>query len=75
MEVLVELLGRARRAVSMASLRLWAALSAARGQTLAEYTLLVSVIAVAAIVVGIILFRDTVSGVIGDASDCLNGNC
>jgi Flp pilus assembly pilin Flp len=42
------------------------------GQTLAEYSLIISAIAVAAIVTSVIVFRGAVSDAWNSASDCLN---
>ena len=50
-------------------------LSAERGQTLAEYGLIVSVIAVGAVILGMIAFRNTLVTGWNAMSDCLNGAC
>ena len=61
-----------------AALRLFVALQslAARsrddsGQTLAEYSLIISAIAVAAITIAVLAFREAVVGAFNSASDCL----
>jgi Flp pilus assembly pilin Flp len=43
-----------------------------RGQTLAEYGLIISVIGVAVVVVGIYTFRASIVSAFGSASSCLN---
>jgi Flp pilus assembly pilin Flp len=45
------------------------------GQTLAEYGLILSVIAVATIVLAVVAFRDAISGAFNDATGCLDGSC
>jgi Flp pilus assembly pilin Flp len=45
------------------------------GQTLAEYGLIMAVIAVAVIVGAGIAFRDAIVGAFGDATTCLSGTC
>ena len=45
------------------------------GQTLAEYGLILSVIAVATIVLAVVAFRDAISTAFNDASACLDGSC
>jgi hypothetical protein len=46
-----------------------------RGQTLAEYSILVTVIAVGVVVTALLFFRGEIAGAIQDGSDCLNGVC
>ena len=43
------------------------------GQTLAEYGLIMAVIAVAVVVGGGILFKDAIVGSFGRSTDCLSG--
>ncbi len=43
------------------------------GQTLAEYGLIMAVIAVAVVVAAGIAFRDAITGAFNSASNCLNG--
>jgi Flp pilus assembly pilin Flp len=45
------------------------------GQTLAEYGLIMAVIAVAVIVGAGIAFRSAIVGAFNDATDCLDGSC
>jgi Flp pilus assembly pilin Flp len=42
------------------------------GQTLAEYSLIISAVAVAAVITGVIVFRGAVSAAWNSAADCLN---
>jgi Flp pilus assembly pilin Flp len=42
------------------------------GQTLAEYSLIISAIAVAAVVTGVIVFRGALTDAWNSAADCLN---
>ena len=65
-----------------AALRLFALISSVRtrfeddqGQTLAEYGLIVTTIAVAVVILAVIVFRDAVVGSFNSASACLNGSC
>jgi len=44
-----------------------------RGQTLAEYGLILAVIAVAVVVLAGIAFREAIVGAFSDATDCLSG--
>ena len=46
-----------------------------RGQTLAEYSLIISAIAVAAVTISVITFREALVGAWNSAADCLNGSC
>jgi Flp pilus assembly pilin Flp len=52
-----------------------ARLQGERGQTLAEYSLIISAIAVATITICVIAFRESIVGAWNSASDCLNGSC
>jgi len=45
------------------------------GQTLAEYGLIMAVIAVAVIALAVIAFRDAIIGAFGRATTCLSGSC
>jgi Flp pilus assembly pilin Flp len=45
------------------------------GQTLAEYSLVISAIAVAAVTIAVITFRGALVGAWNSASNCLNGTC
>ena len=65
-----------------AALRLFELLSSLRarveddeGQTLAEYGLIVTTIAVAVVILAVIVFRNAVVGSFNSASSCLNGSC
>jgi len=44
-----------------------------RGQTLAEYGLILAVIAVAVVVIAGIAFREAIVDAFGDATECLSG--
>jgi Flp pilus assembly pilin Flp len=46
-----------------------------RGQTLAEYGLIMSVIAVGVVLPTLILFREELAGAFNSATGCLNGGC
>ena len=70
------------RFVNEALLRLMAGLHEIRarladeeGQTLAEYGLIVAVIAVAVVVGAVIAFRGAIMGAFNSALDCLDGTC
>ena len=43
------------------------------GQTLAEYGLIMAVIAVAVVVAAVVVFRDALTGAFDSATDCLTG--
>ncbi len=45
------------------------------GQTLAEYGLIMAVIAVVAVVTAVIAFRDQIITAFQNATDCLDGSC
>ena len=45
------------------------------GQTLAEYSLIVSVIVIAVLVLAVIAFRDTIASSFNSAVPCLKGSC
>ncbi len=46
-----------------------------RGQTLAEYSLIMTVIAIAVTVSALIVFRTQIAGVFDSATSCLLGAC
>ncbi len=66
-----ELNGRILAALSA----LWAKTSDDDGQTLAEYSLIVTVIAVAVVIIAVIAFRGALVGGFGRATNCLDGSC
>jgi Flp pilus assembly pilin Flp len=45
------------------------------GQTLAEYGLIMAVIAVAVVVVAVVAFRTAIIGAFTSATNCLDGSC
>jgi Flp pilus assembly pilin Flp len=45
------------------------------GQTLAEYGLIMAVIAVATVVVAVVVFRDAIVSAFNAATNCLDGSC
>jgi Flp pilus assembly pilin Flp len=45
------------------------------GQTLAEYGLIMAVIAVAVVVLAVTVFRNAIVGAFNGAVDCLDGTC
>lgn len=45
------------------------------GQTLAEYGLIMAVIAVAVVVSAVVVFRDAITGAFSGATTCLSGTC
>jgi Flp pilus assembly pilin Flp len=45
------------------------------GQTLAEYGLIMAVIAVAVVVAAVVAFRGAITTAFNSATDCLDGNC
>ena len=45
------------------------------GQTLAEYGLIMAVIAVAVVVIAVVAFRTAIIGAFNGAIDCLDGSC
>jgi Flp pilus assembly pilin Flp len=45
------------------------------GQTLAEYGLIMAVIAVAVVAAAAIAFREAIIGAFSNATDCLSGSC
>jgi len=54
---------------------LQARLSDEAGQTLAEYGLIMAVIAVAVVVTAVVLFRTAIITAFNSATDCLDGSC
>jgi Flp pilus assembly pilin Flp len=55
--------------------RLLGLLGQSRGQTLAEYSLIVTLIAVAVVVASAIVFRNELAVAFNSASTCLDGSC
>jgi Flp pilus assembly pilin Flp len=45
------------------------------GQTLAEYSLIITVIAVAVVVLSVVVFRDTLAAAFNSTLPCLTGSC
>ena len=65
-----------------AALRLFSLLSAVRarieddhGQTLAEYGLIMAVIAVAVVIAAVVAFRGAIVSAFNQATNCLDGSC
>jgi Flp pilus assembly pilin Flp len=54
---------------------LQARLTDEEGQTLAEYGLIMAVIAVATVVAAVVLFRVAIIGAFNSATGCLDGSC
>jgi len=54
---------------------LQARMSDEEGQTLAEYGLIMAVIAVAVVVTAVVLFRTAIIGAFNSATACLDGSC
>jgi Flp pilus assembly pilin Flp len=54
---------------------LQARVSDEEGQTLAEYGLIMAVIAVATVVAAVVLFRDAIISAFNAATNCLDGTC
>ena len=46
-----------------------------KGQTLAEYGLIMAVIAVAVVITAVTLFRTAITNAFNSATDCLDGTC
>ena len=46
-----------------------------KGQTLAEYGLIMAVIAVAVVITAVTLFRGAIIGAFNSATNCLDGTC
>ncbi len=53
---------------------LQAQLSTDRGQTLAEYSLILTVVAVSTVVLALTVFRNALVSVFGPVAQCVNGN-
>lgn len=54
---------------------LQARLSDEEGQTLAEYGLIMAVIAVVVVTTAVVFFRDAIVSAFNSATDCLDGSC
>ena len=54
---------------------LQARLSDEEGQTLAEYGLIMAVIAVVVVTTAVVFFRDAIVTAFNSATDCLDGSC
>jgi Flp pilus assembly pilin Flp len=54
---------------------LQARLSDEEGQTLAEYGLIMAVIAVAVVITAVVLFRTAIITAFNSATNCLDGSC
>ncbi len=54
---------------------LQARLSDEEGQTLAEYGLIMAVIAVATVITAVVLFRGAIISAFNSATNCLDGSC
>ncbi len=54
---------------------LWDGRSAEAGQTLAEYSLLITVVSVVTVVVAVIAFRETLTDTYTGVMNCLDRNC
>ena len=50
-------------------------ISGEKGQTLAEYGLIMAVIAVAVVITAVTLFRGAIIGAFNSATNCLDGTC
>lgn len=46
-----------------------------RGQTLAEYGIILAVVAVAVVVLAVVAFREAIIVAFNSATDCLDGSC
>ena len=64
-----------RTCLLLPATRLHGLLAQQRGQTLAEYGLIVTLIAVAVVVAGMLVFRNALSSAYSTASGCLDGSC
>jgi len=45
------------------------------GQTLAEYSMIITLIAVGVVVLAVVVFRDALTGAFNSVIPCLNGTC
>ena len=72
--------------INEVALRVWVALQAIgqsieakmkdeEGQTLAEYGLIMAVIAVAVVIVAVVAFRTAIISAFSQATNCLDGSC
>ena len=50
-------------------------LDGARGQTLAEYSMIITLIAVGTVVVAVFIFRNDLAGAFSSAAGCLDAVC
>lgn len=62
-------------AINDALMRLLSKLGDLRGQTLAEYSIIITVVGVGVVVAALFLFRDAVGGTYDSVTACLNGGC
>jgi hypothetical protein len=61
---------------TLAGLRaLWQAASNQAGQTLAEYSMIITIIAVGTTLLAVIVFRDSLVGAFDAVRNCLDGSC
>lgn len=51
------------------------ALRSERGQTLAEYSLITTIVAVGVTVLGLVVFRNQLAGAFAAVAGCLGGDC
>ena len=69
------MLRSATDALALAVLRVYVRLRVERGQTLAEYGVIVSVLAVFVVVTAVVAFGDAVTDVFTNMVSCLSGSC
>ena len=69
------MLRSATDALALAVLRVYVRLRVERGQTLAEYGVIVSVLTVFVVVVAVLGFGDAVTSVFSNMVSCLSGDC
>ena len=53
----------------------WQTASSQVGQTLAEYSIIVTIIAVGTVLLALIVFRDSLAGAFDAVVTCLDGSC
>jgi Flp pilus assembly pilin Flp len=53
----------------------WQTASNQAGQTLAEYSIIVTIIAVGTVVLALMVFRESLAGAFNAVLDCLDGTC
>ncbi|MBI4570437.1 MAG: hypothetical protein HY723_00675 [Chloroflexi bacterium] len=53
----------------------WKLRGAERGQTLAEYSLILTLVAVGVMILALVIFRTELISAYASASSCLNGSC